>query len=106
MIFHNDAVGTVSLTLKDSNLLPVTAPLSVRFVKGGKPYIVTLQMKQTGVDGGNSAEDLAKGIITFNRNHYYRISGDFQSLATQKLFLTLKVNPDWEGDADLSLGGK
>lgn len=101
-----DLSGSVNLTLKDCNLLPVKTPLSVRFVKGGKPYVVALRMRYNGADSGMSAEDLAQGIVGLKRNHYYQISGDFQSLATQNLYLILRVNPNWEGDADLSLGGK
>lgn len=97
--------GLCDATLKDANLLPVSSALSVRFIKGGSPYLVTLQMSDSSGSSGQE-EDLAKGIVEFKRNHYYMISGEFQALATQKLFLSLTVNPNWEADADLELSGK
>ena len=51
-------------------------------------------------------DDPAQGILAFYRNHYYRIKGTFQDLISQNALLSVTVNPDWEGDADLSLDGK
>lgn len=95
------ATGSQDVTLRGGNLLPVSSRLSVRFIQGGVPHVTTLRM-QPGTDP--SLPDLAEGRVTFQRNHYYRIRGAFNDLATQGLTLTLTVNPNWAGDADLSLG--
>lgn len=121
-----DATETTDVNLKGASLLPVTSTLSVCFMKDGTAFVVPLHLKKKeeggsdtgGYPGGGSGtgiipdegkdedEELAKGQISFQRNYYYRIAGDFQTLATQKTPLTITINPNWDGDVDLSLGDK
>lgn len=96
------ATGEVTATLTGANLLPVTGRLTVRFTQGGTPRITTLRLHE----GTTPDADLARGIVTFRRNHYYQVTGHFDKMATQGLTLSLTVNPHWSGDADLGLGGK
>ena len=41
--------------------------------------------------------------ICFNRNNYYKISGDYDKLMTQQYTLRVTVNPNWDADISLSL---
>lgn len=114
------------VVLKGGNLLPVTTLLSVRVTKeNGEVSVIPLRLQKkiteettpvypdegcgTGIlpdNDGNTDENLAQGKVRFLRNYYYRIGGDFDKLVTQNLTLVVTINPYWEGDADLSLGGK
>ena len=116
--------GTV--LLMGGNLLPVTTQLSVRVTKeNGEVSVIPLRLQKkiteettpvypdegcgTGIlpdNDGNTDENLAQGKVRFLRNYYYRIGGDYEKLVTQNLTLVVTINPYWEGDADLSLGGK
>lgn len=114
------------VVLKGGNLLPVTTLLSVRVTKeNGEVTVIPLRLQKkitedttpvypdegcgTGIlpdNDGNTDENLAQGKVRFLRNYYYRIGGDYEKLVTQNLTLVVTINPYWEGDADLSLGGK
>lgn len=41
--------------------------------------------------------------VCFQRNNYYRIVGDYEKLLTQKYTLRVLVNPNWDGNVELSL---
>lgn len=42
--------------------------------------------------------------ICFERNHYYRIKGDFNKLTLNEYVLQVTVNPNWDGSVSLTLG--
>lgn len=41
--------------------------------------------------------------VCFQRNNYYQIVGDYEKLLTQKYTLRVLVNPNWDGNVELSL---
>ena len=77
-------------------------PVEVSFALQATGDAPTLRLHE----GTTPDADLARGIVTFRRNHYYQVTGHFDKMATQGLTLSLTVNPHWSGDADLGLGGK
>lgn len=93
--------GVTDVTLKGANLLPVTSTLAVRITQGTKESVVTLYLKEK-----EKKEEPANREIHFQRNHYYLISGNYETLSTPEMPFTITINPNWDGDADLSLGGK
>lgn len=109
MEWTRPAEGAVSadVSLQGGSLLPVISRLTVRIIRKDKVEAIPLCMKNPSSGTGIIPEDdPAQGILAFYRNHYYRIGGSFQELISQDALLSVTVNPDWEGDADLSLDGK
>lgn len=51
----------------------------------------------------NPEENINPFRICFQRNHYYRIKGDFSKLLLNEYILQVTVNPNWEGDVYLPL---
>lgn len=123
---RSEGEGNTDVLLMGGNLLPVTTLLSVRITKENDEVIVmplrlhkntTEETKPvypdegcgTGIlpaEDGNTDENLAQGKVRFLRNYYYYIVGDYEKLVTQNMTLVVTINPYWDGDADLSLGGK
>lgn len=102
-----EGVAGPDVNMQGGNLLPVISRLTVRISRNNKVEAIPLCMKNPGSGTGIIPEDdPAQGILAFYRNHYYRIRGSFQELISQNALLSVTVNPDWEGDADLSLDGK
>ena len=111
---------SIDVVMDRSNLFPVTSTLYVRITleneDGGDGEImaVPLRMKMRTDSNGdvitpdavNTDAQLAEGTLVFERNHYYRIAGEYERLITKKLPLVIIVNPNWDGDVDLTPGGK
>lgn len=111
---------SIDVVMDRSNLFPVTSTLYVRITleneDGGDDEImaVPLRMKMRTDSNGdvitpdavNTDAQLAEGTLVFERNHYYRIAGEYERLITKKLPLVIIVNPNWDGDIDLTPGGK
>lgn len=51
----------------------------------------------------NPEEQINPFRICFQRNHYYRIKGDFSKLLLNEYILQVTVNPNWDGDIYLPL---
>ncbi len=106
----------INVTINEANLLPVTSTLYVRITtqkdnEDAEVFVVPLRMKQhvdssgsTTEDADNPNENLAQGVLTSKRNHYYQIVGDYETLITKKKPMTVFINPNWDGDIDLTLG--
>ncbi len=107
---------SIEVTMNESNLFPVTSTLYVRITlekeddEDDEIMVVPLRMKKrtTGstsdsTDDTNSDEQLAEGTLVSERNHYYRIAGEYERLITKKLPLVIIINPNWDGDIDLTL---
>ncbi len=111
-----EATDSITVTMNESNLFPVTATLYVRITidKGegedDEVMVVPLRMKKRATSSSSSSdtvntdEQLANGTLVFQRNHYYEIAGEYESLVIKKLPLVVYVNPNWDGDIDLILG--
>ncbi len=111
---------SINVTMNESNLLPVTSTLYVRITEetddgSEQVTVVPLRMKLkvdadgnpvSPDDGVNTAEQLASGTLVSRRNHYYLIAGDYLTLVTKQLPLVIRINPNWDGDIDLTPGGK
>ncbi len=107
---------SITVTINESNLFPVTATLYVRITidKGegvdDEVMVVPLRMKKRATSSSSSSdtvntdEQLTNGTLVFQRNHYYEIAGEYESLVIKKLPLVVYVNPNWDGDIDLILG--
>ncbi len=106
---------SINVTMNESNLFPVTSTLYVRITieKEGaddEVMVVPLRMKKratsssSSTDTVNTDEQLANGTLAFQRNHYYEIAGEYESLVIKKLPLVIYINPNWDGDIDLILG--
>ncbi len=106
---------SITVTINESNLFPVTATLYVQITidKGegedDEVMVVPLRMKKRATstssssDTVNTDEQLTNGTLVFQRNHYYEIAGEYESLVIKKLPLVVYVNPNWDGDIDLIL---
>ena len=113
-----NATDSIDVTMNKSNLLPVTSTLYVRITtqeddEEPEVIVVPLRMKNhvdssgsTTADADNPDEELAKGVLVSKRNHYYRVAGDYETLIVKKKPIAIFVNPNWDGDIDLILGGK
>ncbi len=106
---------SINVTMNESNLLPVTSTLYVRITERAdddseKVTVVPLRMKwKVDADGTavspdevNTDEQLAAGTLVSQRNHYYQISGDYLTLVTKRQRLVIRINPNWDGDIDLT----
>ncbi len=114
---ENDT-DSIDVTINESNLLPVTSTLYVRITtqeddEDEEVIVVPLRMKNHVDSSGSTTEDadnpdtqLAEGKLVSKRNHYYRIAGDYETLILKKKPITVFINPNWDGDIDLILGGK
>ena len=51
----------------------------------------------------NPDEQVNPYRICFERNHYYRLKGDFNKLLLNEYILQVTVNPNWEGSINLPL---
>ncbi len=118
-VYGVGAKDSIDVTMNESNLFPVTSALYVRIITqegndNEEVTVVPLRMKwhtdssgtTTSPDAVNTDEQLANGILTSQRNHYYQIAGDYLALITKKLSLVIRINPNWDGDIDLTPGGK
>ncbi len=109
---------SINVVMNDSNLFPVTSTLYVRITlenesdsdEDDEVMVVPLRMKKRTTDSTsgttddvNTDEQLAEGTLVFERNHYYQIAGEYERLITKKLPLVIIVNPNWDGDIDLTL---
>lgn len=113
-----DVKDNIDVTMNESNLLPVTSTLYVRITTqedDEEPVVIVvpLRMKNHVDSSGSSTADadnpdtqLAEGVLVSKRNHYYRVAGDYETLIAKKKPITIFVNPNWDGDIDLILGGK
>ncbi len=111
---------SINVTMNESNLFPVTSTLYVRITEEtedddeDKVTVVPLRMKRkVDADGAavspdevNTDEQLAAGTLVSQRNHYYQIAGDYLTLVTKRQRLVIRINPNWDGDIDLTPGGK
>lgn len=110
---------SIDVIMNESNLFPVTSNLYVRITQvdddgNDKVVVVPLRMKKhvtddssSGSSGSGSAdvntdEALSNGTLVSERNHYYRIAGDYLTLISKKLPLIIRINPNWDGDIDLT----
>ncbi len=111
---------SIDVVMSESNLLPVTSTLYVRITidKEGEAddevMVVPLRMKKRTDSNGdvitpdavNTDDQLAEGTLVFERNHYYQVAGEYEKLITKKVPLVILINPNWDGDIDLTPGGK
>lgn len=102
---------SIDVTMNESNLFPVTSNLYVRITQvdddgNDKVTVVPLRMKKHTTDDDsddvNTDEALSNGTLVSERNHYYRIAGDYLTLITKKQPLIIRINPNWDGDIDLT----
>ena len=54
-------------------------------------------------EGGDGEAEKNPYQVCFKRNNYYQISGNYDSLLTQKYVLRVTVNPNWDMDVSLPL---
>lgn len=54
-------------------------------------------------EGGDGESEKNPYQVCFKRNNYYQISGNYDSLLTQKYVLRVTVNPNWDMDVSLPL---
>ncbi len=122
---------SINVTMNESNLFPVKSNLYVRIVQededgNDKVTVVPLRMKKSAAssssgssssdsdsdsdsdsssgdsDDVNTDEALSNGTLVTERNHYYHIAGDYVTLVTKKQPLVIRINPNWDGDIDLT----
>ncbi len=125
------AVETISLV--GGNLLSVKSALAIRVIDAGSVFYKLLRVREVrqpkeenitrvappdGGDGtgiitpeegdGDPDKPVDPGLseyeIPFLRNHYYRITADYQRLSNLQYITTVVVNPEWDADISLSLG--
>ncbi len=111
---------SINVTMNRSNLFPVTSTLYVRITEEteddeeDKVTVVPLRMKwkvgeddkPLSPDDVTTDEQLSAGTLVSQRNHYYQIVGDYLTLVTKRQPLVIIINPNWDGDIDLTPGGK
>ncbi len=110
-VYGVTAVDSIDVTMNESNLFPVTSNLYVRITHvdddgNDKVTVVPLRMKKHTTDDDsddvNTDDALSNGTLVSERNHYYRIAGDYLTLITKKVPLVIRINPNWDGDIDLT----